>query len=147
MGSAQGTALLYKWEVQYEHTLPKAYPKLSITINGETPGPTISAHQGDVLIVEVTNGLGKENLAIEWDGVQQIAGALTGPIPPGKTFEFRFAVDQLGTYSYYAVSKLQSEAGLHGSIQVLPPDEEGKGAPFTGQRRPQITGSGQTKGL
>jgi FtsP/CotA-like multicopper oxidase with cupredoxin domain len=40
--------------------------KLAVTINGETPGPTISAAQGDTVVVRVKNSLLTENLAIHW---------------------------------------------------------------------------------
>ncbi|XP_039157792.1 TMV resistance protein N-like [Eucalyptus grandis] len=89
------TALRYWWVVKYELTPPGGYRKLSVTINGRTPSPTISAYQGDLLVIEVTNGLGKEDLAIQIDGVRPIGGASTHPIRPGETFAHWFFVDQV----------------------------------------------------
>jgi FtsP/CotA-like multicopper oxidase with cupredoxin domain len=62
----------YKWEVKYEYKSPDCYKKLVITINGKSPGPSILAQQGDTIIVEVTNKLLLENLAIHWHGIRQV---------------------------------------------------------------------------
>lgn len=43
-----------------------------MTINGRSPGPTIYAHQGDTVIVELKNSLGTENVAIHWHGIRQV---------------------------------------------------------------------------
>lgn len=63
----------YKWDVKYEFKSPDCYRKLAITINGMSPGPTITAEQGDTVVVEVTNGLLTENLAIHWHGIRQVS--------------------------------------------------------------------------
>lgn len=62
----------YKWEVKYDYRSPDCYKKLVITINGQTPGPTIEAQEGDTVIVEVNNDLLTENLAIHWHGIRQV---------------------------------------------------------------------------
>ena len=62
----------YKWDVQYEYKSPDCFRKLVITINGVSPGPTITARQGDTVVVEVTNSLLTEGLAIHWHGIRQV---------------------------------------------------------------------------
>lgn len=62
----------YQWEVKYEYKSPDCFKKLSISINGKTPGPTIVAQQGDTVVVEVKNSLLTENLAIHWHGIRQV---------------------------------------------------------------------------
>lgn len=62
----------YKWEVKYEYKSPDCFKKLVITINGRSPGPTILAQQGDTIIVELTNSLWTENVAIHWHGIRQV---------------------------------------------------------------------------
>ena len=57
----------YKWEVKYEYKSP-----MVITINGQSPGPTILAEEGDTVILELTNGLLTENVAIHWHGIRQV---------------------------------------------------------------------------
>ncbi|KAK3411652.1 hypothetical protein EUGRSUZ_I00388 [Eucalyptus grandis] len=137
MVSAEAGVRRYKWDVKYEFKSLDCYKKLAITINGKTPGPTILARQGDTIIVEVTNGLVTENLAIHWHGIRQIGspwsdgteGVTQCPILPGDNFTYRFIVDRPGTYLYHAHYGMQREAGLYGSIRVLLPD--GVAEPFT----------------
>lgn len=62
----------YKWEVKYEYKSPDCFRKQVITINGTSPGPTISAQQGDTIIVEVNNRLITESFAIHWHGIRQV---------------------------------------------------------------------------
>lgn len=63
----------YKWEVKYEYKSLDCFKKLVITVNGRTPGPTIQAQEGDTVVVEVTNKLLTENLAIHWHGIRQVS--------------------------------------------------------------------------
>ncbi|XP_075510360.1 L-ascorbate oxidase [Primulina tabacum] len=122
----------YKWEVKYEFKSPDCYKKLAITINGRTPGPSIIAQQGDTIVVELTNSLLTENVAIHWHGIRQIGtpwsdgteGVTQCPILPGDTFVYKFVVDRAGTYLYHAHYGMQREAGLYGSIRVSLPDGE-----------------------
>lgn len=150
IGLAEGAGLFQKWMVQYEHTSPEGSKKLSITINRQTAS-LIVAHQGDALTIDVFNGLGHENLAIQWERIRQMEGP-QGLILPGNTGRYRLAADQLGTCPFYASSILQREAGLRGSIQVLPPVVGKKAVPFkegaskAGKLPPPVKGSGEVKG-
>ncbi|KAF8012075.1 hypothetical protein BT93_I0260 [Corymbia citriodora subsp. variegata] len=136
MALAEARVRRYKWDVKYEFKSPDCYKKLVITINGKSPGPSILAQQGDTVVVEVTNGLVTENLAIHWHGIRQIGspwsdgteGVTQCPILPGDTFTYRFVVDRPGTYLYHAHYGMQRVAGLYGSIRVSPPD--GVAEPF-----------------
>ncbi|KAK6922973.1 Multicopper oxidase, N-terminal [Dillenia turbinata] len=126
----------YKFDVKYEYRSPDCYQKLVITVNGLSPGPTIVAQQGDTVIVDVTNDLGTENLAIHWHGIRQrgtpwsdgTEGVTQCPILPGETFTYKFVVDRAGTYLYHAHYGMQREAGLYGMIRVALPD--GVSEPF-----------------
>lgn len=62
----------YKWEVKYEFKSPDCYRKLTIAINGRSPGPSIVAQVGDTIVVELKNGLLTENVAIHWHGIRQV---------------------------------------------------------------------------
>ncbi|KZV53747.1 ascorbate oxidase [Dorcoceras hygrometricum] len=122
----------YKWEVKYEFKSPDCYKKLGITINGRSPGPSIIAQQGDTIVVELTNSLITENVAIHWHGIRQIGtpwsdgteGVTQCPIQPGDTFVYKFVVDRAGTYLYHGHYGMQRDAGLYGSIRVSLPDGE-----------------------
>lgn len=62
----------HKWEVNYGYKSPDCYKKLAITVNGESPGPTIHAQQGDTIVVELNNALFSENVAVHWHGIRQV---------------------------------------------------------------------------
>jgi len=63
-------------------------------INDQFPGETIEARSGDRIIVNVTNCLGNEGLAMHWHGLRMegandmdgAVGLTQMPIPPGKNF-------------------------------------------------------------
>lgn len=70
--SAEAAIHYHNWEVKYEYKSPDCYQKLAITINGQTPGPTIKAEQGDTIVVKLKNSLVTENVAIHWHGIPQV---------------------------------------------------------------------------
>ncbi|XP_059451209.1 L-ascorbate oxidase-like [Corylus avellana] len=119
-----------QWEVKYAYKSPDCFKKLAMTINGESPGPTIYAQQGDTIVVNLTNSLPTENVALHWHGIRQIGtpwsdgteGVTQCPIMPGDTFTYKFVVDRAGTYLYHAHYGLQISAGLYGFIIVSVPD-------------------------
>ncbi|KAJ3677320.1 hypothetical protein LUZ60_003044 [Juncus effusus] len=116
----------HKWEISYQFKSPDCFKKLAVTINGQTPGPTIYASEGDTVVVEVKNLLLTENVAIHWHGIRQIGtpwmdgteGVTQCPTLPGDTFIYRFVVDRAGTYMYHAHYGMQRSAGLNGMIVV-----------------------------
>ncbi|XP_047964888.1 L-ascorbate oxidase-like [Salvia hispanica] len=98
----------YKWEVKYELKSPDCYKKLTITINGRSPGPSIVAREGDTIVVELKNSLFTENVAIHWHGIRQIdtpwmdgtEGVTQCPILPADTFVYKFVVDRVSFYFF-----------------------------------------------
>jgi FtsP/CotA-like multicopper oxidase with cupredoxin domain len=45
----------YEWDISYQHKSADCFKKLAVTVNGENPGPTIHATQGDTVVVTVHN--------------------------------------------------------------------------------------------
>ena len=98
--------------------------------NGQTPGPTIEAVEGDKLRIFVTNKL-PEQTSIHWHGVllpngMDGVGGLNQPhIPPGKTFAYEFAMKHSGTFMYHPHSDemVQMAMGMMGMIVVHPRDQ------------------------
>ncbi|WVZ64757.1 hypothetical protein U9M48_014232 [Paspalum notatum var. saurae] len=123
---ARAATRRHEWEISYQFKSPDCVRKLAATINGQSPGPTIRAAQGDTVVVSVKNSLLTENLALHWHGIRQIGtpwadgteGVTQCPILPGETFTYAFAVDRPGTYIYHAHYGMQRSAGLYGMIVV-----------------------------
>ncbi|HAS75584.1 MAG TPA: copper resistance protein CopA, partial [Marinobacter adhaerens] len=90
-----------------------------ITINGTLPAPLVRLKQGREAILRVTNTL-PEATSIHWHGLilpyqmDGVPGVSFPGIMPGETFEYRFPVEQHGTYWYHSHSGLQEQLGHYG---------------------------------
>ena len=95
--------------------------------NGETPGPTIEAVEGDRVRILVTNRL-PEHTTVHWHGVFLPAGmdgvgGLTQPhIKPGETYAYEFTLKQHGTHMYHphADEVVQMALGMMGFFVIHP---------------------------
>ncbi|MHB8887082.1 MAG: multicopper oxidase family protein [Methylovirgula sp.] len=97
--------------------------------NGQSPGPTIEAVEGDKVRIFVTNHL-PEPTTVHWHGMPIVNGmdgvlGLTQPgIPPGKTFVYEFELPRSGTFMYHphADEMIQMAMGMMGFFVVHPRD-------------------------
>lgn len=95
--------------------------------NGQTPGPTIEAVEGDRVRILVTNRL-PEHTTIHWHGIllpngMDGVGGLTQPhIEPGETWAYEFTLRQHGTFMYHphADEMLQIAFGMMGFFIIHP---------------------------
>ena len=62
----------YKWQVDYQFWSPDCVQKVVISINGNYPGPTIRAHVGDTIVVELENLMPTEAVLVHWHGIRQV---------------------------------------------------------------------------
>ena len=97
--------------------------------NGQTPGPTIEAVEGDKVRIFVTNRL-PEHTTVHWHGMllpngMDGVGGLTQPhIQVGQTFVYEFVLTKSGTFMYHPHSDemVQMAMGMMGSFVVHPKD-------------------------
>ena len=97
--------------------------------NGQSPGPTIEAVEGDRVRIYVTNKL-PEHTTIHWHGMRlpngmDGVGGLTQPqIKPGETYVYEFALTRSGTFMYHphADEMVQMAMGMMGLLIVHPRD-------------------------
>ena len=97
--------------------------------NGQSPGPTIEAVEGDKVRIFVTNRL-PEHTTVHWHGIilpsgMDGVGGLTQPhIPPGKTFVYEYTLTKSGTFMYHPHSDemVQMAMGMMGFFVVHPRD-------------------------
>jgi manganese oxidase len=95
--------------------------------NGQTPGPTIEAVEGDRVRLLVTNRL-PEHTSIHWHGIllpngmDGVSGLNQPPIMPGETFVYEFTLRQHGTQMYHphADEMLQMAVGMMGLFIIHP---------------------------
>ncbi|MEJ0000290.1 MAG: copper oxidase [Verrucomicrobiota bacterium] len=97
--------------------------------NGQSPGPTIEAVEGDRVRLLVTNKL-PEGTTIHWHGVllpngmDGVSGLTQPRIAPGETWAYEFTLRQHGTQMYHSHSDemLQMALGLYGFFIIHPKD-------------------------
>jgi len=98
-------------------------------INGSIPAPTLHWREGDEVIINVTNSL-THTTSIHWHGLilpyqlDGVPGISYPGIRPGETFQYRFHVQQHGTYWYHAHSGFQEMTGLYGAIIIEPRESD-----------------------
>ncbi|MDH4192367.1 MAG: copper resistance system multicopper oxidase, partial [Betaproteobacteria bacterium] len=99
--------------------------RMATTINGSIPAPTLRWREGETVSLRVANRL-DEPTSIHWHGIilpHQMDGVpgLSFPgIAPGETFDYRFKVEQAGTYWYHSHSGFQEQTGMYGAIVIDP---------------------------
>jgi len=97
--------------------------------NGQSPGPTIEAVEGDRVRLYVTNRL-PEHTTIHWhgmilpSGMDGVGGLTQAQIGVGKTFVYEFLLTKSGTFMYHphADEMTQMAMGMMGMFVVHPKD-------------------------
>ncbi|KAI3757433.1 hypothetical protein L6452_04970 [Arctium lappa] len=124
---SQAALLQYTFVVQETNYTRLCTSKNILTVNGEFPGPTITARRGDTVIVDVINR-GDHNITIHWHGIKQPRYPWSDgpefvtqcPIQPGANFSQRVLLsDEEGTLWWHAHSDW-SRATIHGLFVILP---------------------------
>ncbi|CAD0087107.1 unnamed protein product [Aureobasidium mustum] len=98
-------------------------------INGQQPGPVITANWGDQVVINVKNSLQNNGSSFHWHGVRQLnsvgsdgVGGLTEcPIPPGGSRTYTFLATQFGTSWYHSHYSSQYGMGVTGTIVINGP--------------------------
>ncbi|MEO7268612.1 MAG: multicopper oxidase family protein [Knoellia sp.] len=107
--------------------LPDGRNVEGFALNGQTPGPTITATEGQLVEVRVRNEDVTEGMTLHWHGVDVpnaddgVAGVTQDAILAGGRHVYRFVPDA-GTYWYHShqVSDPQVRGGLLGTLIVRP---------------------------
>ena len=97
--------------------------------NGQTPGPTLEAVEGDRVRILVTNRL-PEPTTVHWhgfilpNGMDGVGGLTQKHIPPGETYAYEFTLKQHGVQMYHPHSDetVQMAMGMQGFFVIHPRD-------------------------
>ncbi|XP_048565104.1 laccase-12-like [Triticum urartu] len=124
---AESATVEYQFEVATMNVTRLCGSKSIVVVNGQFPGPTVSAREGDLVVVRVVNKA-QYNMSIHWHGVRQLrSGWADGPayitqcpVQPGKSYVYKFTITgQRGTLWWHAhISWLR--ATVYGPIVILP---------------------------
>ncbi|XP_068638148.1 laccase-4-like [Aristolochia californica] len=117
----------YKFNVVVKNYTRLCSTKPILTVNGQFPGPTVYAREGDNVLVKVVNHV-NYNVSIHWHGIRQLrTGWADGPafitqcpIQPKQSYVYNFTITgQRGTLLWHAhIAWLRST--VHGAIVILP---------------------------
>ncbi|XP_021720968.1 laccase-3-like [Chenopodium quinoa] len=111
-----------------------------MTVNGQFPGPTLEVHNGDTLIIKVTNA-GKYDISLHWHGIRQMRNPWADgpeyvtqcPMKPGVSYTYRFTIEnQEGTLWWHAHSKWL-RATIYGALIIYP--KQGSSYPYPKPKR------------
>jgi len=103
----------------------------AITVNGSLPAPILRWREGTTVNLRVANALptgsihGNET-SIHWHGIilpanmDGVPGLSFNGIARGEAYQYRFTVNQGGTYWYHSHSAFQEQAGLYGPLIIDP---------------------------
>jgi len=97
--------------------------RTALTINGSLPGPILRWREGDTVTLRVRNRL-QEDTSIHWHGIilpanmDGVPGLSFHGIAPDGMYEYKFDVNQNGTYWYHSHSGLQEQAGVYGALVI-----------------------------
>ncbi|ESW18830.1 hypothetical protein PHAVU_006G074000 [Phaseolus vulgaris] len=98
-----------------------------ITVNGQFPGPTVEARNGDFMIIKVVNAA-QYNISIHWHGLRMLRNPWADgpsyvtqcPIQPGGSYTYRFRIrDQEGTLWWHAHTSFL-RATVYGAFIIYP---------------------------
>lgn len=125
----------YTWN--YDFTIergviaPDGFNKSVLLVNGQYPGPLISANWGDTITVTVHNQITgpEEGTTIHWHGFLQkgtqyydgVPAIQQCPIAPGSSFTYSFKADLFGTTWYHSHYSAQYSGGIEGPIIIYGP--------------------------
>lgn len=91
------------WDVEYILWAPDCQQRVMIGVNGDFPGPNITARAGETVSITVNNKLHTEGLVIHWHGMRQVgtpwadgtASISQCAISPGDSFTYEFVADKV----------------------------------------------------
>lgn len=94
-------------------------------VNGQLPGPTIRAKEGETITVKLCNRL-PDATTMHWHGMHQrgtwfmdgVAVISQVPIAPGDCYVYRFKAEPHGTHWYHSHTGVQYSNGLFGPLIV-----------------------------
>ncbi|WP_296235501.1 copper resistance system multicopper oxidase [Pseudomonas sp. UBA4617] len=109
--------------------------RTAMAINGSVPGPILRWREGDTVTLRVRNRL-QQDTSIHWHGIilpanmDGVPGLSFHGIAPDGMYEYKFKVQQNGTYWYHSHSGFQEQVGVYGAVVIDAKEPE----PFTYDR-------------
>jgi len=120
-----GKTVTYNLEITNSTCNPDGHgSRLCFLINGQYPGPVLTADWGDYVVVNVKNSLQNNGTGLHFHGVRMlnscgsdgVNGITQCPIAPGSSMTYNFQVTQFGTSWYHSHFSSQYGDGVVGPM-------------------------------
>ncbi|KAI7294068.1 hypothetical protein KC315_g19200, partial [Hortaea werneckii] len=119
----------YNFEVTNTTLSPDGIERLVLAVNGQMPGPAITANWGDEIVVHVKNSMQNNGTTIHWHGLRQnytnemdgVPSITQCPIAPGDSMTYRFKASSYGTSWYHSHFAIQTYEGVYGPMIINGP--------------------------
>lgn len=107
--------------------MPESQRKNAYLVNGQYPGPTLEAFEGDQIEITIQNLMLSEAISIHWHGMDMgdtpfmdgSRGVTQAPILPGANFTYKFTANPGGSHYWHAhMDAVQGAKGLKGPIVI-----------------------------
>lgn len=124
-----GNTVKYTLTITNGTIAPQGDNKIGFLINGQYPGPKITANWGDYVEVTVVNKLQNNGTSIHFHGLTQkgfndadgVGGITQCPLAPGQSATYRWQATQYGTAWYHSHFTGQYGDGVLGPIIINGP--------------------------
>ncbi|KAI7351268.1 laccase-like multicopper oxidase [Hortaea werneckii] len=121
-----GKTVTHNLEITNTTLAPDGVSRLVMAVNGQYPGPALTASWGDTMVINVKNSLQHNGTSVHFHGVRQLNsnqqdgsnGVTECPIAPGETKQYRFRCTQFGTGWYHSHFSAQYGDGVVGPIVI-----------------------------
>ncbi|KAF2972509.1 laccase [Xylaria multiplex] len=119
----------YWFELVNKTLAPDGVERMTLSVNGSIPGPTIEADWGDTVVIHVKNSMENNGTSIHWHGIRQfnntdhdgVASITQCPVAPGESTTYRWRATQYGTSWYHSHFSLQAWNGVFGGMVIRGP--------------------------
>ncbi len=123
--SAMAEMVIYEFDIAKTIVNKTGTPVMGMSVGGQTPGPVITAIEGDILRVTFHNKMDVET-SIHWHGIllpneqDGVPVLTTSVIAAGNSHTFEYPIIQSGTYWYHSHTGLQEQRGVYGAMVLHP---------------------------
>jgi len=120
-----GKTVTYDLEITNGTCNPDGHgSRVCFFVNGQYPGPALTADWGDYVVVNVKNSLQNNGTGIHFHGVRMlnacgsdgVNGITQCPVAPGSSMTYKFQVTQFGTSWYHSHFSSQYGDGVVGPL-------------------------------
>ncbi|KAF8490605.1 laccase 17 [Gautieria morchelliformis] len=139
VAAVHGASVVQDWSLAATNISPDGFTRSAALVNGQFPGPLLTANKGDSITVNIHNNLAdptmRRSTSIHWHGIFQPRNAYNDgpsfvtqcPIAPNNSYPYTLVLgEQAGTFWYHSHLSTQYVDGLRGPLVIYDPNDPQK---------------------